>query len=42
MVIQIEEWVSEWLSLTAFFGTADIGVHLVHTNWGGNVGIMKN
>ena len=24
--------VSEWLSLTAFLGTADIGVHLVHTS----------
>ena len=22
---------SEWLSLTAFWGTADIGVHVVHT-----------
>ena len=24
--------VSEWLSLTAFLGTADIGVHIVHTS----------
>ena len=26
------EWVSEWLSLTVFFGTVDIGVHLVHAS----------
>ena len=24
--------VSEWLSLTAFWGTTDIGVHVVHTS----------
>ena len=23
-------WASEWLSLTAFLGTVDIGVHIVH------------
>ena len=26
------EWVSEWLSLMAFLGTADTGVHMVHTS----------
>ena len=26
------QWVSEWLSSTAFLGTADIGVHIVHTS----------
>ena len=29
---QASEWVGEGLSLTAFFGTADIGVHVVHTS----------
>ena len=29
--MEIYEWMSEWLSLTAFMGTVDIRVHLVHT-----------
>ena len=31
-VIWTTHQVSEWLSLTAFWGTADIGVHVVHTS----------
>ena len=31
-LINATEWVSEWLSLTAFLGTGDIGVHVVHIN----------
>ena len=27
-----DQWVSEWFSLTAFFRTADIEVHIVHTS----------
>ena len=28
-IIWANEWVREWLSLTAFLGTADIEVHMV-------------
>ena len=29
--LEQDKWVSEWLSLTAFLGTADIRVHTVNT-----------